>query len=147
MRFVESSLFDIDSLTFMVQKEVADRICAEKNTPDYGAITVAVALRGEARVTRAVPNTCFYPVPKVDSAVVHIVLFDRYGRKNDAVLLRLMRCAFLMRRKTFVNNMISAFPVGRERAAEILRECGFDERVRGEVLGVEEFIRIADKLK
>ena len=128
----------------MVQEEVADRLVARPNTEDYGAITLAVALRGVAKKTRTVDKRMFHPIPKVDSAVVHIAIDDsRYTYKDKKTLVNLMHAGFRMRRKTLVNNIQASFPA---IAKNILVDCGFSETIRGEVLGVSEYILIADKI-
>lgn len=143
MRFIESGL-PVKSLTLMMQKEVADRLCARENTPEYGAVTLAVKLWGGAKITRMVDKKAFFPVPKVDSAVVRIDMNDRYGCRGDEKLHRLIRAAFAMRRKTLLNNIIAAFSMSREQAASAIESAGFDTRIRGEVLSVEDFIKISN---
>ncbi len=147
MRFIESDL-KVKSITVMVQEEVADRLVARPNTEDYGAITLAVALRGVAKKTRTVDKRMFHPIPKVDSAVVHIAIDDsRYTYKDKKTLVNLMHAGFRMRRKTLVNNIQASFPaISKEVAKNILVDCGFSETIRGEVLGVSEYILIADKI-
>ena len=132
------------SLTVMVQKEVADRLVALPGTPDYGAITVAVRLIGRANIVRSVRRTLFVPPPNVDSAVVRIDL-DPEKRKvfSSPVVRKLARAAFAMRRKTLVNNLISAFPLSREQAERALLACGLPKEVRGERLSAEDFVRLA----
>ena len=83
MRFLESTL-KVESLTVMVQKEVADRLVAEPDTENYGAITLAIEMRGVAKVTRPVSRMLFHPAPKVDSAVVHIAIDDNRFEIDDA---------------------------------------------------------------
>ncbi len=145
MRFIESSL-PVKSLTLMMQKEVADRLCARENTPEYGAVTVAVKLWGEAKITRIVDKRAFFPIPKVDSAVVRIDMNDRYDRMGDDKLRRLIRAAFAMRRKTLLNNIIAAFSMPREQAISAIESAGFDAKIRGEALSIEDFIKISDKM-
>lgn len=146
MRFVESSLLKVSSLTFMIQKEVAERLCAKANTPEYGAITLAVRLRGDSKITRIVDKKAFYPVPKVDSAIVHIEMNDKYGKKEDKQLQKLIKSAFLMRRKTLLNNLIASFSLSRDTAQSLLEGLGYDSRIRGEALTIEDFIKISDKI-
>lgn len=143
MRFIESGL-PLKSLTLMMQKEVADRLCARENTPEYGAVTLAVKLWGDARIMRIVDKRAFFPIPKVDSAVVRIDMNDRYGRRSDEKLKRLIRAAFAMRRKTLLNNIIAAFSMSREQAAAAIEGAGFNAKIRGEALSVEDFIKISN---
>lgn len=145
MRFMESTL-PVLSLTVMVQKEVADRLCAKADTPEYGAITLAVAARGDARVMRGVSRKLFFPPPNVDSAVVRIDVKSRPEIKDINKLSRLIKAGFAMRRKTFVNNITAAFPISRETAKDTLISLGYNENVRGEALALEDYIKISDKL-
>lgn len=146
MRFLESDL-KVKSLTVMVQKEVADRLIAEPDTENYGAITLGVKLRGEARVTRPVSKLLFHPAPKVDSAVVHVEIDDdRYEIDDKDFLRKLIRAGFQMRRKTFVNN-VSTMGIGKDKAKEVLTSLGYSESVRGEALSLEDYIKIAKALK
>lgn len=146
MRFVESGL-KVKSLTLMMQKEVAERLTAEKGTPEYGAVTLAVALRGKAEIKRIIGKKCFYPVPQVDSAVVKITLSDRYGESGNKTLIKLIKAAFAMRRKTLANNLTASFSLTKQQSEEILRSAGFDPMVRGETLGMEELIRISKEIQ
>lgn len=145
MRFVESRL-PAKSLTLMMQKEVADRLCAKENTAEYGSVTLAVKLWGEAKITRIVDKKSFFPVPKVDSAVVHIERSDKYLNQTNDKLKRLIRAAFSMRRKTLLNNIIAAFSFSREDAVFAIESAGFDTKIRGEVLSLEDFIKISKKI-
>ncbi len=147
MRFLESSL-DVRSLTVMVQKEVADRLIAEPNTENYGAITLGVELRGVAKVTRPVSKLLFHPAPKVDSAVVHIEIDDsRFEIEDRDFLRKLIRAGFQMRRKTLVNNIGATMGITKERAREVLLSLGYSESIRGEALSIEDYIKIAKALK
>lgn len=147
MRFIESNSLEVKSLTFMIQKEVAERLCADANTPEYGAITVAVKLRGDSSITRIVDKRAFFPVPKVDSAIVHIEMTDHYGKKNDKQLIRLIKAAFAMRRKTLLNNLVASFAMPREIGQNLLEKLGYDTRIRGEALALEDFIKISENIK
>ena len=146
MRFLEEAE-RCAGLTVMVQEEVALRFTAQPGTPDYGAVTAAIALKGEARITRRVPRTMFTPRPNVDSAIVRID-FER-GRLpvvSEAAYRAVVRCAFAGRRKTLENNLMNAFRLPRERAREVLSEAGIEDMVRGETLSPADFARLADVL-
>jgi 16S rRNA (adenine1518-N6/adenine1519-N6)-dimethyltransferase len=146
MRFIESGL-PVASLTVMVQKEVADRFCALPNTEDYGAITLAIRLRGEPRITRKIGRQAFFPSPNVDSAVVRIDIKDDYSAQNNTgTIKKLIRAAFAMRRKTLVNNLHAAFSLSKEAAAALLTDIGYPSDVRGEVLSLEDYRKIAEEL-
>lgn len=142
----ESSL--VQSASIMVQEEVALRFCAKEDTPDYGAITAAIALKGSAKIIKKVPRTMFMPRPNVDSAVVKIEFCrGRIPVLDEKAYRQTVKCAFLNRRKTLENNLINSFGVSRETSKEILRVCGIDERARGETLSPERLATLADELK
>lgn len=144
MRFAESSL-PVDSVTVTVQKEVAERLVAEAGTPEYGAISATVALRGNARITREVPRRMFRPVPNVDSAVVRIDLVpDKFGADVGAVS-ELVRQCFRMRRKTLLNNLIAA-GYGKEKARLAIERAGFPADVRGERLSAKDYVELFGEL-
>ena len=134
MRFAEEAKKCL-SLTVMVQEEVALRLAANANTADYGAITAALAQRGEVSVLRKVPRNMFTPRPNVDSAVVKVD-FTKGGLevKSAKAYKAAVRCAFLSRRKTLENNLVNAFRLTRETAKEVLRATGIEEGARGETL-------------
>ena len=143
MRFLESDL-NVTSLTIMVQEEAGRRLVAKPNTADYSAITLAVLLRGEGTITRKVGRNMFYPAPNVDSAVVRIdVDKDKLAGENKALIHKLVRSAFLMRRKTLVNNLNASFGLSKAEAAEKLIAAGLDERVRGEALSLEDYVNLS----
>ena len=142
MRFLESGL-KVTSMTLMVQEEVAARLSALPGSADYGAITVAVNLRGDVRVTRKVPRGVFRPVPKVDSAVVRIDVYEKYPAPDVKAASLLARAAFRMRRKTLVNNIGALSGYNKEQAAEALEKMGLDLRIRGETRSAEAFVRLA----
>lgn len=144
MKLVEQSK-RCKSLTVMVQEEVADRLCASENTPQYGAITAAIALRVRAEKVKRVPRTLFYPVPDVDSAVVRMTVEEgRLPVKDGETYKKVVRAAFLSRRKTFVNNLVSAFGFTRARAEELLAAVGVDLKARGETLSPQTFARLSN---
>ena len=145
MRFLESEL-PVQSLTVMVQKEVALRLVAEPNTADYSAITLAVDMAGSAKITRNVSRNMFFPAPNVDSAVVRIDI-DRTkldGEDYDLVH-KLVRSAFLMRRKTLANNLSQAFGISKQEATEKIEAAGFDAMVRGEALSLDDYINLSHR--
>lgn len=143
MRFLESGL-NIESLTVMVQQEVADRFVAKPNTADYSAITLAIESRGSARITRKVSRQMFYPVPNVDSAVVRIDI-DRtkLAGENAKLIHKLIRSAFSMRRKTLVNNLSVAFALDKQTVTDIITAAGFSPMVRGEALSLNDYVTLS----
>jgi 16S rRNA (adenine1518-N6/adenine1519-N6)-dimethyltransferase len=143
MRFLESDL-KVTSLTIMVQEEVGRRLVAKPNTADYSAITLAVLLRGSATITRKVNRNMFYPAPNVDSAVVRIDVEEgKLDGEDKALVHRLVRSAFAMRRKTLVNNLNASMGLTKAEAVEKLQGAGLDERVRGEALSLDDYIRLS----
>ena len=143
MRFLESDL-PVTSLTIMVQEEVGLRLVAKPNTADYSAITLAVLLRGSATITRKVNRNMFYPAPNVDSAVVRIDIDrNKLLGENKPLIHKLVRSAFAMRRKTLVNNLNASFGISKQEATERLNRAGLDEKVRGEALSLDDYVRLS----
>lgn len=146
MQFIEHSQKCL-SLTVMVQEEVADRLCASSGTPEYGAITANVALRGECRKMLRVGRENFYPVPNVDSAVVRIdIKEERLKVADRALYKKVVQAAFSSRRKTLENNLVNVFRLSREDAKAVLSACGIDAKARGETLSPERFSILAGQL-
>ncbi len=143
MRFIESDL-QVESLTIMVQKEVADRFVAKANTADYSAVTLAIEMAGSAKITRNVSRNMFFPSPNVDSAVVRIDI-DRHKLDGENVqfLHKLVRSSFAMRRKTLANNLSVAFGVSKQQATDVIVSAGFAPLVRGEALSLEDYKSLA----
>lgn len=143
MRFIESNL-DVTSLTIMVQKEVADRFVAKANTPDYSAITLAIEMAGNAQITRNVSRNMFFPSPNVDSAVVRIDLDrNKLAGEDFALVHKLVRGAFAMRRKTLANNLSVSLGLSKQEATDIVLEAGFPPLVRGEALSLADYITLS----
>ena len=138
-----------DAVTVMVQKEVAVRIAAKPGSADYSAFTVFCQYYAEPELLFDVPAHCFMPQPKVTSAVITLrVRKDRdWGVLDENIFFRTVKASFAMRRKKLSNGLASGFPeLGKNGAAEVLAACGFDENVRGETLGIPEFVRIANEI-
>jgi len=132
-----------ESITVMVQKEVAERICATEKAGDYGALSVSVAVRARASITRIVTRDMFTPPPSVDSAVVRMEMRDSTGASDDVTLFGLIRKAFAMKRKTLVNNLSSGYSVGKDTAESWLAEVGVGRTARAEELSPAQFISLA----
>lgn len=146
MKFVEDAK-NADALVIMVQDDVAKRFCAEAGTPEYGAITAAIARRADAKIVKYVPRQMFYPVPGVDSAVVKLTFGEGRIPVKDAKTYRdTVRAAFLSRRKTLENNLVNAFSLTREQAKEALARAGVAEKARGETLAPEQLAQLSDVL-
>ena len=133
------------SITVMVQKEVAERMCATPKKGDYGALSVSVALRGEAKITRIVNRDMFTPPPNVDSAVVRIDMKEEEV-ENSAKVFPLVKRAFAMKRKTLVNNLSAGYNISKAEATDIITSLGFSPTVRAEQLTPEDFIKLSYKL-
>ena len=138
-----------ETVTVMVQKEVAQRIAAQPGTADYSAFTVFCQYYAEPELLFDVPAHCFLPQPKVTSAV--ITLRTRKSRPweilDEDVFFRTVRASFAMRRKKLSNGLASGFPeLGKAGAEAVIAECGFPETVRGETLGIAEFAKIANAI-
>lgn len=141
---------DFDYITVMVQKEVAARLCTPAGSADYGAITAQINLYGSARRLFTVPSGCFYPRPKVDSAVIRIALHKEklYTEKELSITSRVIKHAFLMRRKTLANALSGLYPhLSKERLSSIIDDTlGKGGQVRGEALTTQEFCTLAKVL-
>ena len=138
-----------ESVTVMVQKEVAQRIAARPGSADYSAFTVFCQYYAEPELLFDVPAHCFLPQPKVTSAV--ITLRTRKERPWDIadtdLFFRVVRASFAMRRKKLSNGLASGFPeLGKAGAEEVIAACGFSGNVRGETLGIPEFAKIANEI-
>ena len=138
-----------DSVTVMVQKEVAQRIAAAPGSADYGAFTVFCQYYAEPELLFDVPPHCFIPQPKVTSAVIQLKVRQHrpWETEDDKLFFRLVRASFAMRRKKLANGLASGFPeLGKEGAAEVMAAAGLDANVRGETLGIPDFARLANEI-
>ena len=138
-----------ESVTVMVQKEVAQRIAARPGSADYSAFTVFCQYYAEPELLFDVPAHCFMPQPKVTSAVIQLnVRKERnWDILDEDVFFRTVKASFAMRRKKLSNGLASGFPeLGKAGAAEVIEAAGFDTNVRGETLSIPEFARIANEI-
>ena len=138
-----------DSVTVMVQKEVAQRIAAAPGSADYGAFTVFCQYYAEPELLFDVPPHCFIPQPKVTSAVIQLKVRQQrpWEIEDDKLFFRVVRASFAMRRKKLANGLASGFPeLGKEGAAEVMAAAGLDANVRGETLGIPDFARLANEI-
>ena len=140
----------LESITVMVQKEVAERMQAGPGTKDYGALSLAVQYYSRPEVVANVPPNCFIPRPNVGSAVIRLT---RYGTPpvqaaDPGKLFTVIRASFNQRRKTLANSLGNApgLSVSRERVAGILEEMGLPAMIRGEALTLEQFAELSDRL-
>lgn len=136
-----------NSITVMIQKEVADRLCAKTGTREAGAITYAVEYYSNARKLFTVPNSAFIPMPNVESEVITLEVEQAKFKnvKDEVMLFDIIKYAFMQRRKTLLN-ALQGFNVSKDRLRKILNELGIDERIRGEALSLQEFIKISNML-
>ena len=138
-----------DSVTVMVQKEVAQRIAAAPGTADYGAFSVLCQYYAEPELLFDVPAHCFLPQPKVTSAVIRLKVWKNrsWGEVDREIFFRTVRASFAMRRKKLSNGLAAGFPeLGKAGAEAVILRAGFPENVRGETLGIPEFVRIANAI-
>ena len=143
---VESRCFD--SLTVLIQKEVAERICARAGTAEYGAFTVLMQYYTDPQLLFTVPPTCFLPAPKVTSAVIHCPVRKAppVDVVSESALWRTVKAAFALRRKTLVNSLQTGYQLPKEQLTEIVTACGLEPSVRGERLTLEDFARLTNAL-
>ena len=135
----------VDLLVLMMQKEVAQRLCAQPGTAEYGALSVAVQYYAEVKYALQVSKNCFYPAPQVSSSVVILKRRERAQKpKDEEMLFRVVHACFSMRRKTLQNNLAAVPELGKHGAQKALALCGIDGVVRGETLSLSDFIMLSD---
>jgi len=140
----------VESITVMIQKEVADRMQAKPSTKEYGALSLAVQYYCEPSIIANVPANCFVPKPKVGSAVIRLKKYSEppIKAKDDKFMFKIIRAGFGQRRKTLVNSMSNAgnLNISKEQIVNALNEIGVDQRIRGEALTLKQFRDISDFL-
>ena len=138
----------IDSITIMVQKEVADRMQVGPGTKDYGALSLAVQYYARPEIVANVPPNCFMPRPKVGSAVIRLERYEKPPVQvtDEKLMFRIIRASFNQRRKTLVNGLKNSqeLSYSREEIEEVLNTCGIPLNIRGEALTLAEFAEIAN---
>lgn len=138
----------LESVTVMVQKEVADRMRVGPGTKDYGALSLAVQYYAKPERIANVPPNCFLPRPNVGSAVIRLTRYEHppVQVKDAEKMFAIIRAVFNQRRKTMVNSVCNAqgLALTKEQAAETLRQMGEKENVRGETFTLEKFARFTD---
>ena len=137
-----------ESITVMIQREVARRICAHPGTPDYGAFGVFVQWNCTAEPLFDVPPGCFMPRPKVTSSVIRLVRRTEKpcAVSDEELLFKIIRAAFNQRRKTLANALSSGLEIERAELERAIEKCGFDARIRGETLTIADFARLTDEI-
>ena len=145
--FLEAGCFE--TVTVMIQREVAKRICAGPGSVDYGAFGIFVQWHSVPELLFDVPPACFVPRPKVTSSVVRLKrrAAPPVPVRDEKLFFRVVRAAFNQRRKTLVNALSAQIPeLEKARLEEILASLGYDVRIRGETLDIEGFARISDAI-
>lgn len=138
---------NIDSMMFMVQKEVAERFCAECNNKDYGITSVILQSIADVKYVRTIKRECFTPAPNVDSALIKLDLkLDKHCIDNREFFVGFVHNAFAMRRKTLINNLLKKYNVLREDLEELLKQNGLNAMIRPENISVAEFVDLSNKL-
>ena len=139
----------VESITVMIQKEVAYRMKAQPSTKDYGSLSLAVQYYCEPYLVANVPQNCFMPRPNVDSAVIKLTVMDKpkVQVNNEKVMFEFIKAAFSQRRKTLVNCIFSRglLTLSKDEMGKMLNGLGYDERVRGESLTLEDYGKITDE--
>lgn len=136
----------VSSLTVMVQKEVAQRIASSETSGDYGAISVIVHYLADVEIKRIVNKQMFYPVPKVDSAILQLTKQDGVDLKEYAMLEKVVKSAFSNRRKVMVSNLSKDFHISKETLIGALTELNINPLARAENLSVNDFIELTNKI-
>ncbi len=147
MNVLENDI-NIETITVMIQKEVAKRMSAKEGTKDYGSLTIAVQYYSEPYLVANVPQNCFKPRPNVDSAVI------RLKKKNEKevivsdeqLMFDIIKIAFSQRRKTLLNCIFNStsFNFNKQEIEEILKEANIDVKIRGEKLTIKQFAKLTD---
>ena len=145
MKLLEERL-DIKSITVMVQKEVADRLVDVPGGKNSGAITYGVNYYTKPEKVLEVPNTCFMPAPEVNSSVIKLNVLENPSVKvkNEELLFKIIKLAFMQKRKTLLNGLSNGNLGSKEEIEKMFIDLGFDLRIRGEKLSLEDFAKIAD---
>ena len=140
----------IDTITVMVQKEVADRMMVGPGTKDYGALSLAVQYYAKPYIVANVPMNCFIPRPNVASAVIRLTCHKEppVTVKDEKLMFNLIRASFNQRRKTLINGIsnFSGLSYTKEQVAMALNSIGLSENIRGEALDLEKFAKLSDAL-
>ena len=147
VKLLESRAFE--SVTVMVQKEVAQRICAKAGTANYSAFTVFCNWYAEPEILFDVPPDCFLPRPKVTSAVLKLNVRNQTPVRveDEGLFFRVVRAGFAQRRKTLLNALSSAFSsIGKDTLRDLIVRCNLPETVRGEALDLAQFAALADEI-
>ena len=141
----------IDSITIMVQKEVADRMQEGPGSKEYGALSLAVQYYAKPEIVANVPPNCFMPRPNVGSAVIRLTCHEKppVEVEDEGFMFNIIRASFNQRRKTLVNGLGNAtfLPVTKEQVVEALEKMELSPTIRGEALSLEQFAKLTNLLK
>ena len=145
MKFLEEDI-PVTDIVVMVQKEVADRMNAQPNTKDYGALSVAVQYYCDTEIVAKAPRHMFMPQPNVDSTVIglHVREEQIYHVDNEDIFFKTVKASFGQRRKTLLNSLGGLGFLNKEQIKQALQEANIDEKRRGETLSIEEFASLAN---
>lgn len=139
------------SITVMIQREVARRICASPGTADYGAFSLFCQYHAHCQILFDVSPACFLPSPKVTSSVLRMIPLNHppVEVSDEKWFFSIVRAAFAQRRKTLLNSLSSAFgnQISKDTLRQTILNCGLPEHVRGERLSLDQFVELAEQLR
>ena len=137
-----------ESITVLIQKEAAQRICAKAGSPDYSVFSLQMQYYTDPQIMFEVEPECFLPAPKVTSAVLHCVVrkVPPVEVVSEQALWRTVKGGFALRRKTLVNSLQSAYNLSKEQLTAVVESCGLPATVRGEKLTLEDYARLTNAL-
>jgi 16S rRNA (adenine1518-N6/adenine1519-N6)-dimethyltransferase len=147
MKFLEENI-PVTNIVVMVQKEVADRMKADPNTKDYGALSVAVQYYCDVDIVAKVPRHLFMPQPNVDSTVIALNVRQNpaYKVDNEEIFFKVVKASFGQRRKTLLNSLSTLGFLTKDEIKEVLQNSNIDEKRRGETLSIEEFSNLSNTI-
>lgn len=148
MKFLEGN-YPIHKYFYMVQKEVGERICANKGGKDYNNLTISINYKADTEKVLDVSRNIFMPKPNVDSEVIMIKTpkENPYLIENEDFFLKVVRASFVNRRKTLINNLNQAFNLNKTALEELLNKLNIDINIRAEALDIKDFIELSKELK
>lgn len=146
-KFLEASWRQPNCMVLMVQKEVADRMVAV--SPDMSILAVATQFYGKPKIVAKVSKNSFWPIPKVDSAIIRITRDERYtkdARGKEKVFFRLVKVGFASKRKQLIGNLARGFNISREELEKIFNQLGFNMKVRAQELTISQWISLLQEI-
>ena len=147
MKFLEEDI-PVTDIVVMVQKEVADRMNAQPNSKDYGALSVAVQYYCDTEIVAKAPRHMFVPQPNVDSIVIGLHVRDekKYVVDNEDIFFKTVKASFGQRRKTLLNSLGGLGFLSKDQIKEALKAANIDEKRRGETLSIDEFANLSNEI-